>query len=197
MRLRLQALRREDGHTLVELLVAMIFIGVLFGMFALVVSSSLRHNDEVQEQSTLQTEARSAIDGLAADLRSAYSGEDGVAPIESMGAGQITFLSPDRAEPFHLRRVSYRLLSGKLERALATSTDTDGAPWIIPALGPYSKVAGSVTNTTVFRYFDANDAVTAVPADVARVEITLTVATKVSPARQYTYTSSVTLRAEA
>jgi type II secretory pathway pseudopilin PulG len=191
---RLPRSRRDGGFTIVEMLIGMIFIGLLFALFATVVASALRHGDEVEKETTLQVEARAAVDGLAAELRQAYTGDDATAPIEALSASTLTFLTPDRQEPFHLRRISYRLQSGELQRALATSTDTDGAPWTIPALGAWHTQVGSVVNTTLFSYYDENGAVTADPAAVRTVDIVVTVATDTSPGRQYTYRTSVSLR---
>ena len=185
--------RREDGFTLIEMLASMIFIGVLFAAFALVLSSTLRHNNEVTAESTAQTELRAAIDGLAAELRQAYSG-DTTSPIASISGTQITFLSPDRASPFHLRRISYQLSSGNFQRAIAISTDTDGAPWNFPPLGAWATRVKSVVNATAFTYLDASGVATANPASVRTVSVALTVSTTTSQGRQFTYSTSVTLR---
>jgi len=195
IRRRLPAADREHGFTLVEMLVTITFIGVLFAAFALVVGSGLRHSKQVEEESTLQTEVRGAIDRLSQDLRQAYTGEDGVVAIESISPTQITFLSPDRSTPVRLRRISYRLSSGTLERALAVSTDNDGPPWSIPALSGWATEAGSIVNSSLFTYFDAAGAVTADPAEVRTISVTVVVATLAQPARQSTYETSVTLRA--
>jgi prepilin-type N-terminal cleavage/methylation domain-containing protein len=186
--------RGQRGFTLTEVLVAMIFIGVLFAVFATVVSSTLRHNDEISEQTTLQAEARAAIDQIAQDLRQAYTGDEAVAPIESVSATQITFLSANRTEPMHLRRVSYRLSSGALQRRQAISTDTDGPPWVIPSLPSWQTRVSSVVNSTVFTYYDADGDVTTTPADVVTVGVTLTVASGSAPDRRFTYQSSVSIR---
>jgi prepilin-type N-terminal cleavage/methylation domain-containing protein len=191
---KLARARRQDGFTLTEVLVAMLFIGVLFAVFATVVSSTLRHNDEIEEQTTLQTEARTAIDQIAQDLRAAYTGDEDVAPIESLSGTQITFLSANRGEPLRLRRVSYRLSSGTLQRTQAISTDTDGPPWVIPALGSWQTRVSAVVNSTVFTYYDADGIATTEPDEVATVGLTVTVATATAPERQFTYQSSVSLR---
>jgi prepilin-type N-terminal cleavage/methylation domain-containing protein len=189
-------LRREPGFTLIEMLSAMIVLGLLAAAVSVVLSSMIRHSDEVEDRSVVQGEARFTLDRFAIDLRQAYSGVNGVSPIESISPTTITFLSPDRAQPFHLRRISYRLSGGKIERAMATSTDTDGAPWIIPALGPWQRQVGSVTNAAPFSFYDANGAVTAVPAIVRTVKLDLVVATNSSPDRPLRYTTSVTLRSD-
>lgn len=188
--------RGEAGFTLIEMLTAMAVFSVLIAIFAMVFGSAIRHSDELEEQSGLQLEARAAIAFLSQDLRQAYDGDGDVltSPIESIGPTQITFLSPDRAVPFHLRRLSYRLNAGQFERAMATSSDTDGYPWNIPALGSYQGLVGSVVNVSTFTYKDAAGLSTNVPADVRTVHITLTVATDTTPARQYTYQTNATVR---
>ncbi len=131
---RLRRIRTDDGFTLIELLTAMTVFAIVLGIFSMVLSSSIRHSGEIEESGALQAEARSAITSLSQDLRQMYDGDDNTltTPLESISSTQITFVSPDRAQPFHLRRISYRLLAGKLERATLTSTDTDGSPWVIP-----------------------------------------------------------------
>jgi prepilin-type N-terminal cleavage/methylation domain-containing protein len=190
--------RRQEGMTLIEMLSAMAVFSIVLGMFALVLSSAIRHSHEVEEQTNLQVEARSAIAFVSSDLRQAYDGDADVAtsPIESISPTQVTFLSPDRAQPFHLRRVSYRLSSGQFQRVVAASTDTDGPPWSIPPLGSYRKVLGSVVNGTVFTYKKADGTTATTAADVKTIDLTLTVATGTSPTRQYTYKTSVTVRGE-
>jgi Tfp pilus assembly protein PilW len=194
MRRRLRSARGQGGFSIIELLIGFIFIGLLFGLFGTVVVSALRHGDEIDEGTTLQVEARAAVDTMAAELRQAYTGDDAVAPVEAIGGTTITFLSPDREQPFHLRRISYRLQSGVLQRAQAKSSDTDGYPWSIPSLGGWHSQVGSVVNSTVFTFYDSTGAVTATASAVETVAITVTVATKTSPNRKYTYKTSVSLR---
>lgn len=189
-----RAARAQGGFTLIELLVSIVFIGMLFAAFSMVFTSALHHNDEVMEESTIQAEVRAAIDTLAGELRQAYTGDDLVAPIESIGATGLTFVSPDRASPFHLRRISYRVNGGTLERAVAVSTDTDGPPWSIPALGEWAPIVRSVANSTLFTYLDASGTVTTNPAAVRTVAVTISVTTTTSGGRDFTYQTNVTLR---
>ncbi len=190
--------RREDGFTLIELLSAMIVLGIVLASFSMVLSSAIRHSGEVEEQGNLQSEARSAIASVSQDLRQVFDGDGDLSttPIESIGPTQITFLSPDRAQPFHLRRLSYRLSAGEFQRAIAVSTDTDGAPWSIPALGSYQKLVGSLVNGTVFTFQKADGTTATTPLDVKTIGIVLTVATATSPSRQYTYQTRATVRGE-
>ena len=193
----LTRLRSQGGFTLSEMVVVLAILGVVIGSFEVIFSSSLRHVGQIQEQTTLQTEVRSVVDTMARDLRQAYSGTTS-SPIESAGATEIQFLSPDRQVPFHLRRIAYRLNGGWLERAETTSTDTDGAPWSLawstPGAGDWVRLAGSVRNESPFSYLAIDNVATTTASAVRTVTIGVTVATKTSTARQFTYTTSTTLR---
>jgi prepilin-type N-terminal cleavage/methylation domain-containing protein len=195
MRRRLTAALRggEGGFTLVELVISMTLIGVVFAIYSVTMSSTIRTSTEVQENSVLQGEVRAAVEGIARDLRQAYTG-NGSPGLETMTATQIQFLSPDRATPYHLRRINYRLSSGKLERAIATSTNTGSPPWTFPALSTYVTEVGSVVGTTVFSYYNAEGTQTTTAADVAGVKIKVTVANAQAPSRLFTYETSVGLR---
>jgi prepilin-type N-terminal cleavage/methylation domain-containing protein len=175
MRARLRKLRCERGMTLVELMLAMTLMGVLVMAMTGLMTTVGHWGDKVQEDSTLQAEARASLDHLAQDLRQAYSG-DATPAIESMSATGITFLSPDRSTPYRLRRISYRLNGGSLDRAQALSTNAGAPPWTFPALGPYAPQVGSVVNSAVFTYQTATGAVATSPGAVVRVNVTLVVA---------------------
>lgn len=185
---------REDGFTLIELLEAMALLGIMTATVALVLASMVRQGSDVQEQSVLQTEIRPAVDRLAQDLRQAYAGE-GVSPVESIGDIDLTFLSPDRSDPYRVRRIAYRVSTNRLERAMATSTDSDGPPWSIPALGGWElQSEANVVNPVVFTYFDSAGATTTVPADVRSVGVRIVTELPTTPGRQFTYETSVTVR---
>jgi prepilin-type N-terminal cleavage/methylation domain-containing protein len=192
-----QLRRRQDGFTIVEMLSALTVFSIVLASFSMVLSSAIRHSSDIEEQSNLQVESRAAITSMSQDLRQAYDGDANVltSPIESMSATQVTILTPDRSDPFHLRRVSYRRSGTELQRAVAISTDTDGAPWSIPALGPYRKVGGPVVaNPVTFKKADGTTAT--LPIDVKTIDVNLQVAPKTSPTRVITYKTSVTVRGE-
>lgn len=194
-----RTLRSEEGVTLIELMVSIAVLGVFFAAFATVVSSAIRNGSEVQEQAVLQTEVRAAVDTLVADLRQAtVAGDTSLARISTATGTQLTFLSPNRSQPMRLRRISYRISGGQLQRAFATSSNT-AAPWTIPSLGAWSRRNGSVvtTSTPVFTYFDASGAPTSVAANVRTVRIRVVVATATSSSRQFVYDTRVTLRPQA
>jgi type II secretory pathway pseudopilin PulG len=197
-------LREESGMTMTELVDVMAILGIIVAVLALVVSMSIRQSSQIQDQSVLQSEVRAAVDTLARDLRQAYTG-DGSYPIEAATGTTLQFLSPDRAMPFHNRRIAYRLAGGRIDRALTTSSDTDGPPWSglawtsigsVPSASWATQV-DSVRNSTLFTYYGKTGGLltgTITPSDVYRVKITVTVATGGAPARQFTYATSASLR---
>lgn len=191
--------RAEDGFMLMELITTIAVLGVFFAAFATVVGSSIRHGTQIQEEAVVQTEVRAAVDTLAADLREASNGGDTTVVRVSTALGtQLTFTAPDRAPTMHLRRISYQVTGGKLQRAMATSAAT-APPWAIPAVGGWATlVPGIVTTATpVFTYYDAFGTPTTTPANVRAVKIVVTTATAAAPTRTWTYETRVTLRAAA
>ena len=184
--------RRQAGFTLTELLVAMLLLLTLLGVALPLLASATRHSREVEERTALQAEVRWAIEQLVRDLRQAYTGEDRPA-LESVGPSEIVFLSPDRAEPFHLRRVAYRALGGRLERAIAVSADTDGAPWDIPPLPAWTPVLDSIVDPVLFEYEDAAGVATTDAAAVRTVVVRVVVATG-SDRPSLVYRTRVTVR---
>jgi prepilin-type N-terminal cleavage/methylation domain-containing protein len=202
---RARIVRPEDGFTIVEMLSAMAVFGIVLATFSMVMSSTIRHSGEVEQQTNIQVEARGAITAASQDIRQAYDGDDNLAtsPIVSLSANQLTVLSPDRQLPFHLRKITYRLNAGTLERAFLTSTDNDGAPWVGISGSPsaYQAVVRDVVNTgtgseRVFVYRDADGVETSNPLLVRTIEVNLIVATKTAASRKYTYRTSITVRGE-
>ncbi len=188
----LTTIRDQRGYSLMDTLIAMVFLGVLTAAFALLMSVTIHQGDEVERQTTLQAETRFALERLATDLRQAYTGIVGQSPIEAIGPSSITFLSLDKAQPFKLRRISYRLTGQTLERRQAIGPDVD--PANIPAPGSWLPEVTSVKNTTLFTYQDAAGATTATASAVRSVGLNFTVATVSAPTRTYPYTTDVTLR---
>jgi prepilin-type N-terminal cleavage/methylation domain-containing protein len=189
-------LRQEHGFTLVELTATMAVLGIFFAAASLVLSGAIRNSSQVEDQAVTQNEARAAVDGLAAELRQAYSDSTLAGTpyaLQTWTGTTLTFYTPDRQSPMHMRLVSYRLNSNELQRASVTSTNTASTgPWTwsggSPTLGAYNRMVGTVTNATLFTYWQA-DGVTAASslANLAYVRITVTVNPRGSGARTNTY----------
>jgi prepilin-type N-terminal cleavage/methylation domain-containing protein len=170
----LSAIRNERGFTMIELLIAMPMLLVLLAGLTITLTNMMHVTDKTQEETTLQTEARATFSTLASDIRQAFVG-DGTDPIIAATATSITFESPDRyptttsgttQSSFHLRKITYTLTNGVLQRQFMTSTNVfpTAPPWAWPgANGALVNVLGSVTNTDVFSYYTAAGAQTSPP----------------------------------
>jgi prepilin-type N-terminal cleavage/methylation domain-containing protein len=190
-------LRSERGFTFVEMLVALALTGILVSAFMGTFASTLHWGGEVEERSVLQAEARAAVDGLAAELRQSYTG-DTTALVETATPTTLTFNSPDRLTPMHLRRIAYRLSGRELQRSVTTSTNAGGAPWTFPAQqGSWVRQLDSIVGAAVFSYTDSSGVATADPAKVKTVTISVTLATNAAQDRRVTYRTAVTLRGAA
>jgi type II secretory pathway pseudopilin PulG len=200
---------------MIELLIVMPMLLILLGGLTLTLTNMMRVNDTTQEEATLQTEARATSETLASDIRQAFVG-DGTDPVLSASATSITFESPDRyptttsgttQSSFHLRKITYTLTNGTLQRQLMTSTNTfpSAPPWIWPGgNGAWTTVLGSVTNTDVFTYYTAAGAQASPPtalgfpiADttgIRAVGIKLSLSTPGPRPKIFTETQTVALR---
>jgi prepilin-type N-terminal cleavage/methylation domain-containing protein len=211
----LTRIRNERGFTLVELLVALPMMLILLAGLSTTLVQMLSSSDKTEKETLLQTEARAALATLQTDVRQAFVG-DGTTPFLSGTATSITFESPDRMPTvttgsaqtsFHLRKITYTLSSGTLQRQFMTSTNTfpTAPPWTWPAQnGPVATVMGSITNTDVFTYYTEAGAQATPPTPIAfpiadtsgirAVGIKLSLSTGGSQAKTFTFTQMVALR---
>jgi prepilin-type N-terminal cleavage/methylation domain-containing protein len=184
----------EHGFTLPELLVTMSLLAIVLAVFGQMVITTSNTSNRVREQATLQAETRASLDRLTTDLRQATTTTD-VSPVGSVSGTAFTFDTPDRSTPFHLRRISYRLVNGTLERSTTLTTDSDGAPWVWPAAtGPWIQELGSIRNASPFVFYDANSIATTTADSVRSLRVTLTVAPKQTQGGSNTYSTLVTIR---
>ena len=184
----------EHGFTMPEMLVTIAVLAIVLAVFGQMLITSSKTSNRIEEQAALQAEVRASIDRLTTDLRQATTTTTAT-PIGSVSATAFTFDTPDRSTPYHLRRISYRLLSGTLQRSTTLSTDSDGAPWVWPAAtGPWISEVSSITNTSPFVFYDANGAPTTTASAVRSFRITLTVAPRQTQGGSNTYSSVVTVR---
>jgi len=196
----------ERGMTLPELLVAMVLFGILSAAFALVISSTITHSAVITNETVLQAQARNALNQLVKDLREAtVSSSTDTSPFVTVGgvmaSTTLTFYAPDETysagnpTTYHLREISYRVSGGQLQRASAVSTNTNGPPWTMPALGSWVPLVDGVTDADAFAYYDGNQppGITNSPAAVRSIVVTLTLGVTGTTV-QYTYSSSATIR---
>jgi prepilin-type N-terminal cleavage/methylation domain-containing protein len=187
--------RCNRGFTIVEMLATMAVMGIVLAVFGQFLVTSSNTSNRVEEQATLQNDVRAAVDRLTTDFRQATNAF-GTSPVEALSDTTLTFDTPDRMTPFHLRRISYRLANGRLDRSITTSTDTDGWPWAWPLGAPlWTTEVGSVTNASVFTFYDATGAVTTDPTAVRSARISLTVAPRQTQGGSASFTALVSIRA--
>jgi prepilin-type N-terminal cleavage/methylation domain-containing protein len=147
--------RAEGGFTLIEMLVTLTVLSVIVSAFALVFQTTLTRSATLTEHSALESEGRATIDTIAAELRQAACNGT-TAPVVAASGTTLTFYTPDRATPWHLREVSYTVSGGTLSEQQATSTNTNGPPWTMPALSASVDRVGSITNANPFDFEDAS-----------------------------------------
>jgi len=201
MRTLLRRLKSEEsGFTLIEMLAAMAVLAILFAIYSLILSNTIRDSSTVEDQSTAQTEIRAAVDGLAQDLRQAYTGDSSMSQVAAISGTTLDFYSPDRQTPMHLREIQYQLTGGKLQRRFQTSTDTNGFPWTFPGTwSAWATQASNITSSTIFtgKYLDSsgNVVTTSTASLVSGVWISVTISPRGSQGRTYTYSTSASVRA--
>jgi prepilin-type N-terminal cleavage/methylation domain-containing protein len=190
----------EDGFTLVELVAAMAVLAIVVAAASQLLAFTVKRANSTEQQSTLQTQARAGLDAFASDLRQAMC-NDQTTPVTTASASQLSFYSPDRQTPYHLRQITYRVSGGAFQRQLVTSTNTGGPPWTIPSLStaPLATLFNGVTavgSTPYFTYYDSNDAVTTTASQVTRVDLALTATPTGSTSGEgaTTYTETINLR---
>lgn len=187
-------MRNERGFTVPEMLVTMVLMAIVLGAFGQMLITSSKTSNRVEEQAALQSDVRAAIDQLTSDFREATTVGAGAA-VESISDTTLTFDAPDRSTPFHLRRISYRLLNGELDRSTTTSTNAGSAPWAWPATsGPWTPQMSSITNATPFTFYDSGGSPTTDPALVSSMRVTLTVAPKQTQGGASTYGALIAIR---
>ena len=203
---------------MIELAVAMPLMLIVMGGLVIMLTTITHWSSQTQEETTLQTEARSAMNTLESDIRGAFIG-DGTDPIIAATATSMTFYTPDESattvvgateSSFHLLKVSYNVTGGTLQRQFMTSTNTypTAPPWTWPgSMSPWTTVigqSGSITDASVFTYYTAAGAQATPPtaltfpiadtSGIRAVGIKLTLSSGGSQPEKFTVRDVVALR---
>lgn len=207
---------------MIELLVAMPLMLVIMGGLVLMLTTVTHWSSQTQSQTSLQTEARAALNRLEAEVRGAFPPGDGTNAIVSATATTMTFDTPDTyattvggalghtETSFHLMQVSYRISSGTLQRQFKTTTNTYPAAltpgWAWGALGGWATEVGtvnSITNADVFSFYTSPNgagALTLLPFPIAdtsgivAVGVKLTMSTGGSQPNTFTVSHTIAIR---
>jgi prepilin-type N-terminal cleavage/methylation domain-containing protein len=149
--------RDQSGFTLVEMLVTLTVLTVVVAAFSTVFQTTVTRSATLTEHAALESEGRAVVDQIVSELRQAMC-NDQTAPVVAASGTSVTFYTPDRATPYHLREVSYSLSGGTLSEQQATSTNTNGPPWTMPALSAAVDKVDSISNTPIFDFQDSSGA---------------------------------------
>ena len=159
-RTRLIAVKNEGGFTLIEMLVVMVMLGITIPMCATTIEAATHQTARVQNQNITMTEVRAGLNLFVSDFQTASYGDTTTTPIVSYSANSITFFSPDRMSPYHMRRVTYSVQGTSLTRRVTTSTNTSttGPPWsgISSDTGPIATLFSGLSSTSIFQYCGQN-----------------------------------------
>lgn len=182
----LHGTERQSGFTLIELLVAMavssIVVGLMAGFFTVQNSSYTRHT----ATAGIQQVVRAGIDFMSDNIRMAGLDplQTGNFGIEAAGATGITFTADldmnGQIDVSNSERIAYALNGNQVQQTVGAVIEP---------------LVDNVTNFT-FTYRDENDLVTADPAAIRTVQISLTVQEPVGHGRTLarTYTARVHFR---
>jgi type II secretory pathway pseudopilin PulG len=145
----------QRGFLLIEAVVAMALMAIAFALFADFASMLTNRNATLTREAYLSSQARAALDQMSKDIEGAMC-NGATQPITNATGTSITFTSPDRQQPYHLRQITYTLANGKLTRQEADSTNTGGPPWTLGAAMPVQIIVDQVGNSTMFHYYKAS-----------------------------------------
>ena len=169
---RAQRRRGESGFTLTEMMVSFAIFTTVITLAFGQLSKGISQTADLDRAANAKIEARFALDLLVSELRQASTSDDDLEPIAAIAPDSITFYTPDRATPKHLRKVIYRVSGGDLQRSEVLSVNAGLPPWTFPgAASPFRTVLSDVVNTTIFSYLDSAAAVASTPDAVTSVVV--------------------------
>jgi type IV pilus assembly protein PilW len=161
---------RQGGFTLVELLVAMVLVGVVAAAVYASFISGVEASSSRDTQARAQNDARAALDEFTRDVRQAVSPDGIVAPVAAVPTATSIELWVDNnrsptATTAVPKRVRYRLSGTNFVRQVMT-----GTTWSVEDVLASPVVNGS---TALFTAVDVNGAATVIPGAVATLSLRL------------------------
>jgi prepilin-type N-terminal cleavage/methylation domain-containing protein len=160
----------QDGFTLVELLVAMVLVGVVAaGVYASFISG-VEASSSRDTQARAQNDARMAMEEFTRDVRQAVSPDGVIAPVAAAPTSTSIELWVDNnrsltATTVTPKRVRYRLSGTNFVRQVLTGTVWSGEEILAPAVANGS--------TALFTAVDTDGAATTIPGAVATISLRL------------------------
>ena len=185
----------DRGFTLVETMVALsIFVAVMTLIFGQLTSGVQRTSD-IDQSTMANASARLVLETLTVELRQASTGDSSLPTIPQLTSSAITFYTPDRADPMHLNKVSYRLNGNVLERRVIASTNTGSSPWIFPTTTPtWIPVLSGLVNTDLFTFLGTSGAAVTDSGSVRVVVVRLVLGSGLTGPGQIQYNVEISLR---
>ncbi len=192
--------RRDDGgFTLVELTVSIAIFIVVMSIALGEISNGVARSRKVDLAANDDATARLVVDGIVREIRQASTGDPALAVVTAISATSITFHTPDAKQPKHLRRITYRLVAGVLQRSEVVSSNTGAAPWVFPATAVnWRNVLANVTNTDLFTYWTSGSppTVAVTPSAVSSVSLHIDVRSRLSSAVNSIYRTGIDIRSQ-
>lgn len=160
----------QDGYSLIELLVAMVLVGVVAAAVYASFMSGVEASSSRDSQARAQNDARMAMEEFTRDVRQAVSPDGLVAPVAAAPTSTSVELWVDNnrsitattASPV---RVRYRLSGTNLVRQVYS-----GAAWSAEEILAQAVANGS---TPLFTAVDVDGAATSIPGAVATISLRL------------------------
>jgi prepilin-type N-terminal cleavage/methylation domain-containing protein len=153
----------NSGFTLIEAIMTMLIIGILAVSGAWLMANTIKNSIFIPNQMSMDKLVSDALnimiegDGQARGIRFARA-------ITAVAANRVDFVNQDGTT------IYYRLdtTANKLYRSIS-----GGAEVLIPAYSGAAAITLNGKSATLFTYYDTNEAVTAVAANVRRIKMIL------------------------
>jgi len=187
--------RKENGMTLVELLVAIAITLLIVPVLYTSIDVLYRDHARTFARAIAMTHATEGLSEMVRDVRAAVYGEDGSLPLITIGTSTVAFYT-DTDLDGDVERVRYSLTGTTLQKGVVEPTATSSYPLGTETVtNLITNVTNNTGSSTLFTYYTATSSPITTQArilDVRRVTISLEVEIPYSRA-----TGSVLMRSSA